>query len=285
MDLSPEGIVMNNTRFSRLFGFILLFGLCIAMLSRVTDAQAAENEVKLNVSTVSIIKDGTYRLKVYNLSEGQTALYRSADSSVAMVSKSGKVTGISCGSTVITVTVVEGDTAVATLQCDVLIGPAAVSIKLTKTELVLAEGKMKALKTIIFPLNTVETATFYSEDVTIAKVSSAGRVRAEAAGTVQIYAFLSNGQSAVCNVTVLSKDDYDKYLQGITLDEIAAEQLDDSLEETEDAEPVVTEEPAEPTAEAEPNGATEKVTPAPTEAPAITEAPAPTKAASETEND
>ena len=223
-------------KFIKLFGLLLVFGLCMTMLSKGADVYAAENEVKLNVSEVSIIKDGTYRLKVYNLSAGQSVVYRSGDNAVAAVSRTGKVTGISCGSTVITATVMEAGSPVATLQCDVLIGPAAVSIKLTKTELVIAIGKMKVLKTIIFPLNTVESPTFYSSNTTVAKVSSAGRVRAEAAGTVQIYAFLSNGQSAVCCVTVLDAEDYAKYLDGESLEDILAEAVEDTAEEPETAD-------------------------------------------------
>lgn len=230
---------MKVKRFLKSFSLILVFGLCIAMLSRGAEVSAAENEPKLNVSSVSIIRDGSYRLKVYNLSGSQSVVYRSADPYVAMVSKTGKVTGITCGETVISAIVVENGTIVANLKCDVLIGPAAVSIKLTKAELVLQMGKMKALRTIISPLNTVESPTFYSEDTTIAKVSSAGRVRAEAEGTVQIYAFLSNGQSAVCTVTVLSKEDYKRYQGGESLEDILEsdeeefEPEDDGVAETE----------------------------------------------------
>ncbi len=213
---------MNNKILIKLFAIVLVFGLCITMRGKVT-AYAAENEVKLNVSEVSVILGGSYRLKVYNLSRGQRVVYRSSDPSIVAVNSTGKLTGVSCGNASVTATVVEGGNAVSTLQCDVLIGPAAVSIKLTKTELILKEGKMKALKTIIFPLNTVETATFYSADTTVAKVSSAGRVRAEAEGSAQIYAFLSNGQSAVCEVTVLNAEDYDKYLEGASIDDIMSE--------------------------------------------------------------
>lgn len=235
---------MNNKRFFKLFSLILVFGLCIAMLSRGAAVYAADNEPKLNVSTVSIIKDGSYRLKVYNLVQGQSVVYRSADPYVAMVSKTGKVTGISCGSTVISALVVENGAVVANLQCDVLIGPAAVSIKLTKAELVIQEGKMKALRTIISPLNTVETPTFYSEDTTIAKVSSAGCVRAGSEGTVQVFAFLSNGQSAVCTVTVLNKQDYKRYSAGESLESIL-ETAEDGTEPTDSTEPVDTVEPDE----------------------------------------
>lgn len=219
-------------------GFLLFFGLCITMLSKGTSAYAAENEAKLNVSNVSITVEGTYKLKVYNLQEGQSVSYRSSDSAVATVSKNGKVTGISCGNAVITAVVKEKDAPVVTLQCDVLIGPAAVSIKLTKTELVLSVGKTKTLKPIIFPINTVEEPTYYSADTSIAKVSSAGRVRAVTAGAVQIYAFISNGQSSVCNVTILSEEDYDRYLEGASLEELLDEDSESETVEVQEDAPV-----------------------------------------------
>lgn len=214
--------------FLRHAGLILFFGLCIIILSGVVKVSAGENDIKLNVSDVSITKDGSYRLKVYNLDPEQTVVYRSGNSSIAMVSRTGKVTGLSYGETVITATVIEEGAAVATLQCNVIIGPAAVSIKLTKTNLVLREGKQKLLNTVILPLNTVETPIFYSTDSEIAKVSSAGRVRAVLAGSTQIYAFLENGQSAVCNVTVLNKEDYEKYREGMSVEDILAENAENA---------------------------------------------------------
>ncbi len=208
----------------RYVGLILFFGLCIILLSGNVKASAAgENDVKLNVSDVSITKDGSYRLKVYNLSPEQSVVYRSGNSGIAMVSRTGKVIGLSYGETVITATVIEEGAAVAALQCNVTIGPAAVSVKLTKTNLVLQEGRQKLLTTVLLPLNTVESPIFFSTDTEIAKVSSAGRVRAVMPGSTQVYAFLENGQYAVCNVTVLNEEDYSKYREGISVEDILSE--------------------------------------------------------------
>ena len=217
-------------------GWILFFGLCIILLSGNVKASADENDFKLNVSDVSITKDGSYRLKVYNLSPEQSVIYRSGNFGIAMVSKTGKVTGLSYGETVITATVIEDGAAIANLQCNVTIGPAAVSIKLTKTNLVLKEGRQKLLTTVVLPLNTVESPLFYSTDTEIAKVSSAGRVRAVAEGSAQVYAFLNNGQYALCNVTVLNEDDYAKYRDGMSVEEILAEGTENTDAETDSNE-------------------------------------------------
>lgn len=228
MFLPPEDIVMKRIR--RFIGLILFFGLCIIMLSKVTDVYAADS-VKLNVKSISIIKGGVFKLKAYNTSEGQTVLYRSSDTDIATVSKSGVVKGVSCGSATVTATVLEDGVAVATLQCEVQVGPAAVSIKFTKSELVLQVGRMKTIKTIIAPINTVEEPVFFSTNTDIATVSAAGRVRAKEVGVVQIYAFLMNGKIAECNVVVLDEKEYENYLSGKSLEEILVELENDISEE------------------------------------------------------
>ena len=249
MDFLPEDITMINARFFRRVGLILFFGLCIAMLSKVAPAHAGDpNEPKLNVSSVSIVLNETYRLRVYNLTEDQTVTYRSSNPSVAAVTNSGRVTGISCGSAVVTATVRDGRSVVATLRCEVLIGPAAVSIKLTKTSIVLQVGRSKLLRTVIYPLNTVEEAKFYSTVAEVAKVSSAGRVRAASEGVTEVYALLLNGTYDICEVTVLSEENYQKYRQGASLEELLNQGEEDEengeADETE-PEPTATPVPAE----------------------------------------
>lgn len=212
-----------NKNIIKFLGTLLFLGLCIFMLSEETKVYAADPVAKLNVKSVSLIKDGTFKLKVYNLGEGETVIYRSGDSTIASVSTNGTIKGISYGSATITAVVMNGETAKATLQCDVLIGPAAVSVKFTKSEIVLPVGKSKILKVQVTPLNTVESPVFYSSDTDVVAVSSVGRVRAKKIGIVQVYAFLSNNLSAVCEVCVVSEEDYQSYLDGKSAEDIKKE--------------------------------------------------------------
>jgi uncharacterized protein YjdB len=154
---------------------------------------------------------------VYNVPRNARIVYRSSDNSVAYVDNRGYITGISNGDCVVTATVVTGGSATDTLKCNVTVGPAAVSVKLTKTELVLLAGMKKTLKAIVSPLNTVEKPLFYSSDKEIASVTSIGRVRAKSIGEAVIYAFLVNGEAAECKVYVLDEDDYKKYTETGTL--------------------------------------------------------------------
>ncbi|MBQ3912413.1 MAG: Ig-like domain-containing protein [Lachnospiraceae bacterium] len=252
MDFLPEDITMINARFFRRVGLILFFGLCIAMLSKVAPVSADQNDPKLNVSSVSIVLNETYRLRVYNLTEDQTVTYRSSNPAIAAVSATGRVTGVQCGNAVITATVRDGRSVIATLRCEVLIGPAAVSIKLTKTSIVLQVGRSKLLRTVIYPLNTVEEAKFYSTEAEVAKVSSAGRVRAASEGVTEVYALLLNGTYDICEVTVLNEENYQKYRQGASLEDLLNQDEEEPEPgESDETEPEPTATPTPATAETE----------------------------------
>ena len=184
--------------------------------SRSQDVQAAE-DIRLNVSEVSIVKDSSFRLRAYNVPKNARIVYRSSDTSIAFVDNRGFITGISNGECIVTATVVVGSTPSDTLKCSVTVGPAAISIKLTKSEIVLGIGMKKTLKTIISPLNTVEKPVFYSADTLVASVTSIGRVRAKGVGDTNVFAFLLNGESAECRIYVLDENDYERYTETGTL--------------------------------------------------------------------
>ena len=205
-------------------GLVFVLALIVMCFVSTVDAKAAEDVARLNVSEVAIAKDNTFRLRVYNVPRNARVVYRSSDNSVAYVDNRGYITGISNGECVVTATVVTGGSATDTLKCSVTVGPAAVSVKLTKTELVLLTGMKKTLKAIVSPLNTVEKPLFYSSDKEIASVTSIGRVRAKSIGEAVIYAFLVNGEAAECKVYVLSEEDYARYIEAGSLEGI----LDDN---------------------------------------------------------
>ena len=255
----------KKTLAHRLMGFLCLLLLFSAVLFfRSLSVQAKADEiVKLNVNETSIAKDGVFRLRLYNVPKNAKVTYRSTDNSVAFVDGRGYITGISNGECIITVTVAANGS-VQTLMCNVTVGPAAISIKLTKSEIVLSVGMKKTLKTIISPLNTVEKPVFYASDKTVASVSSIGRVRAKGVGETSIFAFLLNGESAECMVYVLSEEDYAKYSETGTLvgiiegysedgeentSETGNPEDDGQEQESEDGSKDVTENKTEPTSE------------------------------------
>ena len=206
---------------------VLILTLFVIFVPDGVDADAAESTITLNVTEVAITKDSKFKLRVYNVPKNAGVEFASDDISVAFVNKkTGYITALSNGECTITVTV-SGNSVNETLKCNVVVGPAAISVKLTKTELVLCEGMKKVLKTIVSPLNTVERPVFYSTDKNVASVTSVGRVRAKSEGEATILAFLSNGESAECKVIVLSEEEYEKYVENGTLEGLLDNPPDD----------------------------------------------------------
>lgn len=160
-------------------------------------------QIKLNVKTKALVKEKSYALKVYNVTDNHSILFKSDNPDIASVNEEGLVTANAVGTTFVTVTVKEGAKVIATLRCDITVGPPAVSIKLVRSEITLSVGKKTTLKTILQPNNTVEEAKFCSYDPEIAAVSAGGRIVAKKAGTTYIYVGIDNGKYDLCKVIVV----------------------------------------------------------------------------------
>lgn len=169
------------------------------------NAESAEpsTEQQLNITSLALVKDSTYRLNVYNLSSRQKIFYKSSASSVVQVNKEGLLTACKYGTATITATVKEGLKTIATLQCDVIVGPAAVSIKFTEDCITLSVGDKYFLSPILKPNNTVETPIYTSSDPDIVIVNSNGRIIAKEVGQAEIKASISgDDKSDTCKVIV-----------------------------------------------------------------------------------
>ncbi len=171
--------------------------------------ETEQTEIKLNVKSKSIIKDATFALKVYNVANNQKIFFKSSSTSIATVDESGTITAVDFGTATISVTVKEGLKTISTQECQITVGPPAISVKLTKSELTLEVGDRTTLMAILKPNNTVEEARFVSNDHTIASVSIGGQVTAKSAGVTYIFASISNGKYDVCKVTVVEKSTTD----------------------------------------------------------------------------
>lgn len=168
----------------------------------VKDTKLAEP--KLNVTEVSLVTDDQFNLKVYNLTEDQKLEFKSADSDIVSVSKSGILSAKKVGETVVTVTFNDGSSKEdKVLKCKVYVGPPAISIRLTLSEITLEVGKKKTLQTILKPNTTAESATFASCDKDIATVSASGKVLAKKVGKTYVISSIENGKYDICAVNVV----------------------------------------------------------------------------------
>ena len=165
-------------------------------------------EPKLNVTELSLVTDDSFLLKVYNLTEDQKVHYKSEDESIVSVSKSGKLSALKVGEATITVTLKDKTAKEDTVfKCNVYVGPPAISIRLTLSEVTLEVGKRKTLQAILKPNTTAETGIFTSLDPDIVAVSSSGKVLAKKTGKTHIISKIANGKYDICTINVVEATD------------------------------------------------------------------------------
>lgn len=195
-------LVLGSVLFLSMVPFPMAGNIAVASAAEVHDSQS---DIKLNVKSLSLVKDTSYELKVYNISDNHKVTYKTSNSDIAKVSDTGNITANDFGEATITVIVKDGYKTIATLDCKVVVGPAAFSIKLTRSEITLVVGRRTNLTAILKPNNTVEEAKFSSNDPSIASVSIGGKVTAKSSGVTYVFASLGNGLYDLCKITVVEK--------------------------------------------------------------------------------
>ena len=176
---------------------VLILSFCI---STVCEASVSKSP-KLNVRSLYITRDTSYKLRVYNTQEDYTVSFESDDTSIVSIKK---VNGASCslkprssGVTTVTANVYDdNEKLVISLRCSVTVSPPAVSIKFNKKKYKLRIGKSKKIKAIVKPNISNEKPMYISDNPEIATVSSTGTVTAVAPGLTKIRAIISNGKES-----------------------------------------------------------------------------------------
>ncbi len=200
----------------KLFRYFLMFLLLFSLLLNGQTVQAEGSEYSeeyyLNTTKASLLTGDTFTLYVEGTSDEEISFSSEDDSIVSIESigeNSCECTGISVGSTVITVKIRKKvlffTSSTTTLRCKVNVTPSAVSIRFKKRTYRLSIGKKKNAKVVLRPSITSEKPTFTSSNIRIATVNSKGRVTAKAVGTTTITATLKNGMQAQCKIVVTDK--------------------------------------------------------------------------------
>jgi hypothetical protein len=230
-----------------MLGLVLVLVLTLGVFATPVYAQAAAPELKLNVKTKALVTEKTYELKVYNLADNQTVTFKSDHPEFASVDENGLVSANAVGTAIITATVKSAAKTVKQLECEITVGPPAISVKLTQPTIILMDGRKALLKTILQPLNTVEKVKFSSLDNLIASVSSAGRITARSIGTTYIVAAIDNGKYDTCQIIVVDEASYQALLDNPDIDPLTLIPLETNDPESSDNEnesadtPAVTE--------------------------------------------
>lgn len=194
-----------------IFSWLLIGVLFLGALEPGSDAFAAKKNkyIRMNVKSVTLLKNGMYKLRLYNTKKRQTIVFSSDNESIATVTsttqpKLAVVTAVNPGNTYVRATISNSrGRVVRTLKVKVKVTPYAVSVKFGKKKIYLNETKNTKLNTIIKPNISQEIPLYESSDTDVATVNSRGIVTAVAAGEAVITAtLLSSGQSASCTVVV-----------------------------------------------------------------------------------
>lgn len=194
-----------------IFSWLLIGVLFLGALEPGSDAFAAKKNkyIRMNVKSVTLSKNGMYKLRLYNTKKRQTIVFSSDNESIATVTsttqpKLAVVTAVNPGNTYVRATISNSrGRVVRTLKVKVKVTPYAVSVKFGKKKIYLNETKNTKLNTIIKPNISQEIPLYESSDTDVATINSRGIVTAVAAGEAVITAtLLSSGQSASCTVVV-----------------------------------------------------------------------------------
>ena len=194
-----------------IFSWLLIGVLFLGALEPGSDAFAAKKNkyIRMNVKSVTLSKNGMYKLRLYNTKKRQTIVFSSDNESIATLTsttqpKQAVVTAVNPGNTYVRATISNSrGRVVRTLKVKVKVTPYAVSVKFGKKKIYLNETKNTKLNTIIKPNISQEIPLYESSDTDVATVNSRGIVTAVAAGEAVITAtLLSSGQSASCTVVV-----------------------------------------------------------------------------------
>ena len=132
-----------------------------------------------------------------------TVTWASDNTSIATVSQSGLVKGISAGSTWIYITTANNITS----YFKITVNPATIeptNITISPSSKTVKVGETFTMTYTLSPSNATTTLTWTSDDSSIATVSSSGVVKGIKAGTTNINVKTANGKTDYCKVTVES---------------------------------------------------------------------------------
>lgn len=181
--------------------------------------------VSLNKTTLTLQKGTreTLQATVTPADATNTAVvWTSSNKNVAIVNANGRITGLTPGTTTITVTTVSGgETATCTVTVTDVETVSPTGISLNQSSLTLEKDGTSQLTATITPSNSNDNTVIWdSTNLNVAEVNSSGKVTAIDTGTATITATTFDGKfTAKCEVTVTKPT---VRVTGITINKTAA---------------------------------------------------------------
>lgn len=175
--------------------------------SKVAVSKVSITKPSGRVLTLAVGKNFQMKVKVTpSKATNKKVSYQSANSKIAKVNKTGKITARKKGTTKITVKAKDGSGKKATLTVKVIIPVKKVTFTApSKSTITLTKGKTYQLKTKVTPSNaTIKKLKYSSSKKSLATVNSKGKVTLKKAGTVKITAKTTDGsvKKAVCTIKI-----------------------------------------------------------------------------------
>ncbi len=169
---------------------------------KVQTGNVKTTKITANVTKVSLDMKKTFQLKavVTPLTSKEKVTFKSSNSKIVTVSKTGKLTAKKPGKATITV-----QSGKKKCYVKVTVNPVkTTAITVNKTQVKLKVKKSFTLKTKLTPGNSTEAVTYKTSNKKVATVSSKGKITAKKAGTATITV-KSGNQSVKVQVTVTKK--------------------------------------------------------------------------------
>ena len=184
---------------------------CIVTVTDPVNTNIEVSSITLNKTNINLEKDHTETLVAIinpNNATDKTITWTSSDPSIASVSASGVVEGISKGEAVITARSVNNKTATCTVnvtETTVIPTVYATSVVLDKENINLEIGASDKINATVNPSDTTnKLITWTSSDSTVASVDATGNVTGVGSGTAIITASTVNNITSTCIITVSS---------------------------------------------------------------------------------
>lgn len=155
--------------------------------------------ISITTNPVNVVEGKAVSISVALTPKGASSkiTWTSSNTSIATVSSTGRVTGVSPGTATITATTDNGLKA----SCKVNVIPLPTNVILPSSVSIM-EGYGTKLTPVLIPDNSETTYKWTSSDPSVAVVSADGVVTGKNVGTADITVKTDNNKSAVCSVTV-----------------------------------------------------------------------------------
>ena len=190
--------------------FFCFFAFAVAITAQSATGNCAPKKTKLNIKKLTLTKNDTYTLRIYNSKKKQTVNFVSDDPNIVSVKenasngKSAVVTAVNIGTTCVRAHIyIRKSKLVRTLKTTIRVAPLAVSIKFAQRKIHLNVSDTMKLSVLIKPNLSQELPLFKSSNDDVVTVNSKGIITAIAPGHATLTAtLLSSGQKVKCDVYV-----------------------------------------------------------------------------------